>query len=208
MSRVVTSLILALLLVPPPMFAGYSTVKQSVRALQGLTATGTRNICTTTSINSDKHYWLTAAHCVTGGSMGLTVDGHVADVAFVDEVADVAVLVTPDYSLPALKLRSTRPAVEQRIRIVGHPLGIGDVQVFNGRISSLLTHWEEEDGSFSPYMLFDMTACGGNSGSAVVDLNDRVVSILQIGFGEGCSAFTGGIPWETLARLVGKYFRG
>jgi hypothetical protein len=34
-----------------------------------------------------------------------------------------------------------------------------------------------------------------------------VVSVLQIGFGDGCSSFTGGAPWEVMARLVGKYFK-
>ena len=61
-------------------------------------------------------------------------------------------------------MRNTRPNVEQPIRMVGQPLGIADVQVFKGSISSLLT----VDGE-STYMLFNMTACGGNSGSSVVE---------------------------------------
>lgn len=199
------SAILAGLLLSAPSFAGYATVVQSVRPIQTpkVDAFGIRtlgNICTATSINSDKHYWLTAAHCVVNPE--IYVANRHADVVFSDAEADLAVLHTEGYSLPSLKLRGSRPAVEQPILMVGHPVGLPQVQVFHGRISSLRTVMEDGD-----YMMFDMTACGGNSGSAVVDSNDQVVSVLQIGFGEGCSAFSGGAPWETLARLVYKYFK-
>lgn len=202
--RCVLTVLLTALVLTTPTFAGYSTVSQSVRALQaaGVDTFGLRtfrNICTTTSINAKKHLWLTAAHCVSNPE--LFIANRRADVVFVDVAADLAVLYTEGYSLPALKPRSTRPTVEQRVRLVGHPVGLPQVQVFNGRISSLRTTVDEMD-----YMLFDMTACGGNSGSVVVDLNDRVVSVLQIGFGQPCSPFSGGAPWAVVARLVGQYF--
>jgi S1-C subfamily serine protease len=197
--------IIAILLLTVPTFAGYSTVARSVRALQaprtdenGITVI--RNICTVTSINSDLHYWLTAAHCV--GAPELFIAGRHADVVFSDTKADLAVLYTAGYSLPSLKMRTTRPAVGQFIMMVGHPVGLPQVQLFSGQVSSLRTLVDAEW-----FMMFDMTACGGNSGSAVVDSNDQVVSVLQIGFGQGCSAFTGGAPWDVLARLVGKYFK-
>lgn len=202
--RSLLTVLLTALVLTTPSFAGYSTVAQSVRALQaphvdqyGLSAL--RNICTVTSINESKHYWLTAAHCVEGTD--LFIASRRADLVFVDKAADLAILYTDGYSLPALKLRPTQPSVTQPIMLVGHPLGLPQVQVFYGRISSLRTQVDT-----APYMLFDMTACGGNSGSAVVDGQDRVVSVLQIGFGEGCSSFSGGAPWDVVARLVGKYF--
>jgi V8-like Glu-specific endopeptidase len=52
---------------------------------------------------------------------------------------------------------------------VGHPVGLEAVQVFAGRISALHTTVDNES-----FMMFDMTACGGNSGSAVVDSSDQV----------------------------------
>lgn len=199
MANVLTTIAAALFLIAPlpPVQAGYSTVVRSVRAIQDESF---RNICTATSINQSKQLWLTAGHCV--GESPIFIAGHPAEPVFKDKDADLAVLHTTDYPVTALKLRQTRPSVEQRIKIVGHPLGLFSIQVFNGQISSLRTMVEG-----TPYMLFDMTACGGNSGSAVVDEDDRVLSVLQIGFGQGCSSFSGGAPWEVVARLVGKFFR-
>jgi S1-C subfamily serine protease len=206
MGSIVTGLVAIFILtssLPTAVQAGYPTVMRSVRAVQGPREGMIQNMCTATSINQEKQLWLTAAHCVD--ELGVTpryIMGHMTTTVFKDDAADLAVLQTKDYPVPALKLRSTRPAIEQAIRMVGHPLGLVDVQVFNGRISSLRSQVDQ-----SAYMLFDMTACGGNSGSTVVDSNDDVVSVLQIGFGPGCSPFTGGAPWDVLARLVGKFFR-
>jgi S1-C subfamily serine protease len=203
--RSVVTLLLAVSLLAAPSFAGYSNLTLSIRPIQNQTITDLgvvtfRNTCTTTSIDSDRHYWLTAAHCV--GDSELFIAGHSASVVFIDKAADLAVLYTPNYSLPSLKLRPTRPSVEQAVMIVGHPVGLPQVQVFRGHISSRRT-WVDD----AWFMTFDMPACGGNSGAAVVDSNDQVVSVLQIGWGPGCSPFSAGAPWEVLARLVGKYFK-
>lgn len=185
-------------------YTGYNTVVKSVRPIQAINVEkGTLdNICTATSINTPKQYWLTAGHCVGEQDVALFVDGHMAVPVFVDHVADLAVLQTSDLSVPSLKLRTDVPGIEQKIKIIGYPVGLPQVQVFHGRVSSLRT-WVD-DGN---YMTFDMTACGGNSGSAVVDEDDRVLSVLQIGWGRGCSSFSGGAPWDVLARLVGKFFK-
>lgn len=202
--REVLTVILAAIVLAMPTFAGYATAARSIRAIQApapdqFGIRTLRNICTATSINADKHYWLTAAHCLIDEE--LFIAHRRADVMFRDAVADLAVLYTADYALPALKLRQTPPAVDQAVMLIGYPVGLLQVQVFRGRISSLRTEVED-----TAYMLFDMTACGGNSGSAVVDARDQVISVLQIGFGPGCSPFSGGAPWETLVRLVGPYF--
>lgn len=202
--RGVLTVLLATLVLTLPLSADYRAISQSVRALQApkVDEFGIRtlqNTCTVTSINERQHYWLTAAHCVD--SPELYVASRQADVVFVDKAADLVVLHTEGYSLPALKLRSTQPTVDQHVMMVGHPVGLPQVQVFHGRISSLRTEVEGTD-----MMLFDLTACGGNSGSAVVDDQGHVLSVLQIGFTRGCGTFSGGVLWNVLARLVGPYF--
>lgn len=205
----VVAVLLATLILATPAYAGYTIIAQSVRAIQSWRGKDSgmgdgvlvlKNICTATSINSEKHYWLTAAHCTTDAE--LFVAYHRADVVFKDESADLAVLYTDGYFLPSLKMRTSPPTVEQLVTMVGHPVGLVQVQVVRGRISSVRT--QIQDVSF---MMFNMTACGGNSGSAVVDENNKVVSVLQIGYGEVCSPFSGGAPWETMVRLVYKYFK-
>lgn len=194
------------LLVSLPLFLAavlplnHFTVQKSVRALQDENG---RNICTVTSINQERKLWLTAAHCVADVQAGVRdvyVETHPADVVFVDVKIDLAVLEVDELDVPAVKIAKTMPEVGARIFVVGHPLGLDQVQLFQGYVSSLRT---EVDGDW--YMLYDMTACGGNSGSLVINGKDEVVSVLQIGFGQGCSAFTGGATWQELGK-VRKYF--
>jgi hypothetical protein len=140
MNTLLLSLVASFFLVTPPVQAGYSNVVKSVRPIQIVNEDGTlRNICTATSINQTKQYWLTAGHCV--GEQMLFISGHAAYTAFLDKKADLAVLQTLDLPTPALKLRPTQPTVEQHIKIVGHPVGLEAVQVFSGRISSLCGPW-------------------------------------------------------------------
>src|SRR4051812_47487278 len=121
MRHVLSVLLGLLVLTTPTLRAGQPTVAHSVRALQSASVDEfglrvPRNICTITSINERKHYWLTAAHCV--GSPELYIANRRADVVWVDTVADLAVLYTEGYSLPALKLRNTRPVVGTRVLLV------------------------------------------------------------------------------------------
>lgn len=179
--------------------ASWPRVLESVRPLQALNPeTETlSNICTTTSISQKHGYWVTAAHCVEQPTF---IGGEPTSVVFADHRIDVAVLQTPTLHVKSLRLQKTTPHVGQQVFMVGHPLGLADFQLFQGYISSI--HTELEDGT---YTLFQMEACGGNSGSSVVNDKDEIVSILQIGFGRPCSSFTGGALWRELARAISKY---
>jgi hypothetical protein len=95
MNSLLLSLVASFFLLTPPAQAGYNTVVKSVRPIQIVNEDGTtRNICTATSINQTKQYWLTAGHCV--GDQMLFISGHAAYPEFVDHVADLAVLRTLD----------------------------------------------------------------------------------------------------------------
>lgn len=180
----------------------FHTVQKSVRPLQD--ANG-RNICTVTSINQDKKLWLTAAHCVLNGQTGMHdavfIETHPAEIIFADAAIDLAVVRVAEMDVPALKIAKQMPTVGSKILLIGHPEGLDQVHLFQGYVSSLRTEVEPTWW----YMTFDMTACGGNSGSVVVNGKDEVVSVLQIGWGRGCSAFSGGATWQALGK-VRKYF--
>ena len=201
MRSLLSVLLATFILAPLPM--DLSAIGQSVRPLQSPVEdeegeAHIRNICTVTSINATAHYWLTAAHCV---EPEMLIASHIATVVFVDTAADLAVLTTVNFSLPAVVLRETAPSVGEAVIMAGHPVGLADLQVFSGHVSSLLTRVGGET-----HMMFNLLACNGNSGSVVVDAEGRVVSVLQIAFGPGCSAFSGGAPYEVVKRLVGAYF--
>lgn len=199
MTKACLTLILALATLSP---LNFTHVQKSVRPLQDMNG---RNICTVSSINQDKHYWLTAAHCVlneeTKEPEPVFIETHPTEIVYVDAVLDLAVLKAPELSVVALKMARAMPMVGQPIVVVGHPVGLDQVQLFQGYVASLRTEVEPD----SWYMMYDMTACGGNSGSLVVNRNDEVVSVLQIGYGRPCSGFSGGATWQAMGRMR-KYF--
>jgi S1-C subfamily serine protease len=179
----------------------WRSVMASVRPLTAIRPdTGEMaTICTTTSINKEGGYWLTAAHCVASDIPATFIEDELTTIVTVDERRDLAVLHTETVHVRAIELASNQPRVGDTIHLIGYPEGLS-IQYFHGNISSLDT---DVDGEH--HMMFDMTACQGNSGSAIVDSHDRIVSVLQIGFGQGCSSLTGGALWRDLVTVVGPY---
>lgn len=200
MRRILYTLTLLAVLCSPS-FADWTRVAESVRPLQAVNSkTGElSNICTATSINKAKGYWLTAAHCVQQPTF-IQTEETVTEAS--DTTLDIAVLSTPLLRVKALKLQKNAPKVGQRILMVGHPLGLAAL-LFQGTIASLSTSLPDSN---APFALFDMTACGGNSGSSVVSSKDEIVSILQIGLGgRPCMSLSGGAPWAVLVKFIEKY---
>jgi S1-C subfamily serine protease len=167
-----------------------------------------RNICTVTSINV--HYWITAAHCVgdlekqTLDDHLRYVDGYLADVVAVSYKWDLAVLITHDYALPAVKLSNVPPTWLDPIVVAGHPLGYKPVFVVPGTVANPYA-WLDE-GDTSAYLLMALPVAGGNSGSCVFNAKGEVVSIVQVGWGRGFSAVSGGAPYWHLRQFAGRYF--
>lgn len=204
MKITLTTILTALLLVIPSYASYNSGTLASVRQIEikGEESDELYPWCTGTSINASKHYWLTAAHCV--GVNPIYIDKHLATEVMVDVASDLAVLVVPEITVKSLKMQTYWPTVGQYVQMYGHPVGYKEPQYFVGHISSLSTFIDPEYGH---KMMFDMTACGGNSGSAVLNAKDEVVSVLEIGHGRPCSTFSGGARWPDMVRLVYKYFR-
>ncbi len=166
------------------------------------------NGCTATSINSREGYWLTAAHCIPvnpGDKTVVAIGGKPVTVVAHDEVLDLAVVKVEGLRAKSLRLSIYPPVLGQKVYVYGHPVGYEAAQFFQGYVSSLLLPilWE---GVEYRYMMFDMTVCGGNSGSAVLNNRDEIVSVVQIGHGRPCDGFSGGAPYLDLVLFAGKYF--
>jgi hypothetical protein len=199
--------------------AGRSAFLDSVRPMQALLPvvlhtdegeyqTGEmalRNICTTTSINA--HYWLSAGHCVADLEKRKLdehlryIDGHLADVVAISYDGDMSILITEDYAIPAVKFAKIPPTWMDPLIIAGHPFGYDAVFVTQGTVANPFAKIED-----SNYMLFNVAAAPGNSGSCVFNTRGEVVSILQIGWGRGFSPVTGGAPYWNLRQFASKYF--
>ena len=179
-----------------------------------------RNICTVSAINTITHLWLTAAHCVvdtytdedgivtTRPAAGLAIEGHLAFIVKLDEAIDLVILITPDFSLPALRLADKGPFWEDAVRVIGHPYGDPNVTIVPGTVSNPNARSTNEDlqRGFAPaYMYVTTLVAPGNSGSPIVNARGELVSVLQIGWGRVFS-HGGGSPYAALKAFAGGYF--
>lgn len=174
-----------------------------------------RNICTASSINTITHLWITAAHCVlrtdiaedgtqtTTYEPGLMIDGHLVYVVKIDEVVDLAILFTPNYTLPALRLGKA-PTWEDPIRVVGYPFGYRGVTMVAGTVSN--PDAPIDQAGFAPsYLFITAQIAPGNSGSPIINARGELISVLQIRWGQGYSP-GGGVTYARLKAFAGAYF--
>src|SRR3990167_4804021 len=124
-----------LLLVPSAPTAGVPKFLESVRPLmvpvvemavteQGVIVDGAlQNICTVSSINEKRHYWLTAAHCIEQQDFHYYIMGEEVSIVMRDVANDVAILQTSQVSLKALKLAKKGPEMGDIVQVGGHPFG-------------------------------------------------------------------------------------
>lgn len=203
MKRILLSFLMALsLLIPAASVSsdnlGFLT---SIRPLQMEGANGElRNICTTSSINEKKDYWIAAAHCVADDEPRY-IEGIGVFVTDVDFDLDLAVLTAPQMDVKAIKLAQRQPSVGDRAYIAGHPFGYPSLFLTQGHVANI-----DADLDGQHFMVLDVAIAPGNSGSPVLNSKGEMMSILQVGWG-GYSPVGGGSTWRNLARFAGKYFR-
>lgn len=190
------------------------TPEKSVVALQAVAPNAEgfpvlKNFCTATSISESGHLWLTAAHCVAPvkDEAGQEWDfpryimGDLVFPVVVSVEKDLAVVYTLHASAPALKVAKKAPKHFDKLVVWGHPFGYGTVFPFIGYVSVL--EWLEL-GNEKPYMVYHLTGAPGNSGSAVLNSRNEIISVLQIGWGRSFSPVTGGATFEELTRFLAQ----
>lgn len=205
----VLAVVLALAIVSPTLTIAFnpSKVLRSVTSLDVLDASGVyRRICTVSSINKDARYWLTAAHCVDHGEQTYILDEAVTIIEL-DTKYDLAILQTSLVSLPALKLAGKAPKMGDEIMMIGFqgllmmngPTMTRGWVMHPSLVVTLDPGWDHE------FMMLQILGAPGNSGSAVVNKKDQVISVLQWGFGRSFGSFESGATYENVAKYK-KYF--
>ena len=165
-----------------------------------------RNICTVTSINQKLHLWLTAAHCVASEEdpfaisfEDFTIGGFTATVRRVDFSNDLAVLHTKDFFLPALKVATKAPTYGDTMVIWGHPFGAPDLVYVRGFVAAPVFNIFDKQ-----FLLFSAPIAPGNSGSAVLNARNEVVSVAQVVFAyfPAFEPVGGGAPFSVLKEFL------
>lgn len=205
MKRILLSLLLAILLLVPASITESKSFGflASIRPLQmaSIETGELRNICTTSSINEKKDYWITAAHCVADDDPRY-IEGTAVFVTEKDVDLDLAVLTAPMMDVKAIDLAQQGPKVGDEALIAGHPFGYPGLFLTQGHVANVDADLDDTHR----FMILDVAIAPGNSGSPVLDKHGDMISILQVGWG-GYSPVGGGATWRDLARFAGKYFR-
>ena len=159
------------------------------------------NVCTTGSINREKHYWLTAAHCVTDiGLEGRFIEGIPVKTVHIDVDRDLAVIEVPGLVAKELPMQMSPPRWTEDIFLAGHPFGYPDLFLTRGYIANPLVRVGDKY-----YIAFDIAGAPGNSGSPVLNLQGEIVSVLQIGWGRSFAPVCAGATYENL-KTFAQYF--
>ena len=202
-------LILSLFLfLAAPVTATFHPLMRSVFPLAEVTTNedgsfSVQNVCTMFSINNPKHYFMTAGHCVVDEN-GKPVGTLYADEEFQVPVTVKALNLTTDLAvvwanLPAesLRLRPTPLEFEDPVRIPSFQLGQWTFMLTRGEVTNPDV---QPRGAHKPYLLHSAYACGGASGSPILDEGDRVVSVDQIAvrFLEPCGGVGGGATFKQM----------
>src|SRR3990167_10083731 len=126
---------------------------------------GLINLCSTSYINKNKHYWLTAAHCLEA-DLTYYIDGQKTSLVLIDVQNDIAILSTPISSVVRpLKLAKNAPQVctngpsdgpnnECKVSMAGYPFGLqgenGEPFYVNGVVVQTVAHLSKDKA----YMLY------------------------------------------------------
>jgi S1-C subfamily serine protease len=127
-------------------------------------------VCAGVVINEVTAYLVTAAHCLDGKEVAVTVNGRHADVARINRVLDLAVVRFSPKDTSEIPLASVAPVMGQEIAVIGYPFGSRQLGAQVGRVSTAL---DDEQKS----MRVGVDVIAGDSGGACINSAGELVGI-------------------------------
>ena len=177
----------------------WNPIAERVNKSLALVAVGQEGWCTAFSINEKENYVLTANHCFGADIEGkdLLVDNSPARLVARDQKKDLMVLFVKGLDKPAIWLAKEDPRVGDEMASYGYGYALSK-PLFR------VTHASAIDTDEAPRMVItDTDFVPGQSGGPVVDLDGRLVMIVQAGDGHGLGI---GIGAEAIRHSMGRYF--
>ncbi len=128
--------------------------------------------CTAFSINEQRGYYMTAAHCLSEGPV--TIDGHNAQIIIQDDSLDIAVLRAESFR-QALPHRYLSIDLGMPVASYGYGYGLKQPIVKTSRVSQPQLYVEDQ-----LWTVLDSPFVEGMSGGPIVDESGRVMGVVQV----------------------------
>lgn len=127
-------------------------------------------VCSGAVINATQGYLVTAAHCVDGEKIALTVNGRHAELVRQNRLLDLAIVRFSPKDTKAMKVAQDVPEMGDEIAVVGFAFGSRQVQAQVGRVVSPM---EEAD----QVMRVAVDVIAGDSGGPCINPTGELVGI-------------------------------
>lgn len=190
--------LLILLLVASPVSAEWllpPVIDKQVLRLRAADANGDGGTCSSAKITLQ--YAVTAAHCVEGTDVALTVDGKDAKVVKVNRLLDLAVVKFSAIPGAPMPLAPKTPGRGAEIAAVGFAFGSKDLRMQFGHIAAP----RDEDG----YILLNIDLIFGDSGGPIVDTKGRLVGVSSAIYSNGPAHLGLAVPVESVRDFVEEF---
>jgi S1-C subfamily serine protease len=202
MRRVVLPALLAVLSVPMLAADWVPVVKDIERKVPRLFVrwpNGDTGVCSAVFLNAETGFLITAAHCVEGDGIHMTVGGRDAAVVRSNRILDLAVIrVAPNKYDVSCPLADSTPPRGTEVAIAGYAFGLTQLPVQFGRVS---LPYLRDDG----VQLVNVDVIAGDSGGALIDADGSLVGVVSAVLAAGPMHLAITIPVETIREYAGQY---
>lgn len=130
------------------------------------------SVCSGVVINAEAGFLVTAAHCVEGKGVAITVSGRHAELVRMNRVLDLAVVRFTPRGESSMLVAVDPPKMGEEIAVVGYPFGSKQTQSQVGRVVNPL---EEADG----VMRVSIDVIMGDSGGPCINGKGELVGIVS-----------------------------
>lgn len=118
-----------------------------------------------------------------------------------DVPGDVAIMVTQGVQVKSLKMADDAPEYGDKVQIAGYPWGWKSPIYSVGIVMNPdFRPWPGDERYDRQYMLVSAQGAPGNSGSSVVNEDDEVIGVVQIGWNRTWSVMASA-TWEYLQKF-------
>jgi S1-C subfamily serine protease len=155
-------------------------------------------ICSGAVINVKAGYVVTAAHCVEGEHLAITVNGRHAEVARANRLLDLAVVRFEAKGEVEIELAGCAPDIGAEIAVAGYAFGIEKLAVQFGRVSQTLN-------GETKAMWLNVDLIFGDSGGPAVDERGRLVGINSRIYSRGPAHLAAVVPLEAVRDFLAPY---